>query len=106
MSLMSTCGLLTIPAQVPSIHDPTGARGVLHVEYPLVVRLGPGRPPRMVQRRFRDFDKLERALARHAGLGGLAVLGRCLRAGSARAEVYCSFLAPGRALTQSRFSLS
>ena len=56
-------GLLTIPAQVPSIHDPTGARGVLHVEYPLVVRLGPGRPPRMVQRRFRDFDKLEKALA-------------------------------------------
>jgi hypothetical protein len=44
--------------------------------------------------------------ALRAGLGGLAVLGRCLRTGSARTEVCCSFLAPSRVLTQSRFSLS
>ena len=53
---------------VPSASDATGERGAMHVEYPLVVRLGPGRPPRMVQRRFRDFDRLYEKLARHVGL--------------------------------------
>ena len=44
------------------------------VEYPLVVRLGPGRPPRMVQRRFRDFDRLYDKLARHVGPNALLAL--------------------------------
>ena len=56
---------------VPSASDATGERRAMHVEYPLVVRLGPGRPPRMVQRRFRDFDRLYEKLARHAGLDAL-----------------------------------
>ena len=46
----------------------------MHVEYPLVVRLGAGRPPRMVQRRFRDFGRLYEKLATHAGLSARARL--------------------------------
>ena len=56
---------------VPDAPDATGERGAMHVEYPLVVRCGSGRPPRMVQRRFRDFDRLYEKLARHAGISTL-----------------------------------
>ena len=43
----------------------------MHIEFIVRIHCGPQQPARMVTRRFKDFDRLDDALARHARLGAL-----------------------------------
>jgi len=70
-------GHVWVPDDAPGDLTSAWRKGGVHVEFLIrsSVHAGddPPQPPRLIQRRFRDFDKLHEALARHAGIG---LLGR------------------------------